>query len=100
MRLRPMTQPEYEAWLEDDIKGYAQDKINAGTWLPEEAMERSAESLHSLLPEGLATRDQYLYTMEDEATGRGVGMIWLGKMVRDDPTLPLLYPDGGLPPLN
>jgi RimJ/RimL family protein N-acetyltransferase len=91
MRLRPMTQAEYDAWLDEEIKGYAQDKVDAGTWLAEEALERSAESFRSLLPAGLASPDQYLFTMEDEAAGRSVGTIWLGKTAREGKSKAFIY---------
>src|SRR5512138_3275462 len=77
MRLAPMTQTEYDHWIEQSIKDYAEDKIKAGTWQPADALERSAEDFRKLLPDGLGSKDQYLFMLEDEAAGKKVGMIWV-----------------------
>jgi hypothetical protein len=45
-----MTQPEYDAWLANAIKGYAQDKVQAGAREAGEALERSWAEFQWLLP--------------------------------------------------
>ncbi len=52
-----MTQPEYDAWLANAIKGYAQDKVQAGAREAGEASERSWAEFQWLLLEGLASAD-------------------------------------------
>jgi ribosomal protein S18 acetylase RimI-like enzyme len=73
--LIPMTQTEYEAFLARLIPEYAADNVRAGYWDPSEALEKSRKQTEELLPQGLQTRDHYLYTLYegDEA----VGSIWL-----------------------
>jgi hypothetical protein len=39
---------------------YAADKVEAGTWLPEEALQKSREGSGKLLPLGLASAGQFL----------------------------------------
>jgi ribosomal protein S18 acetylase RimI-like enzyme len=80
MRLVPMTQAEYDRWIEQSIKDYAEDKIKSGTWLPDEALERSAADFHRLLPDGLDSKDQHLYRLEDETAAKKVGMIWVASV--------------------
>ena len=79
--LQPMTPTEYEPWLEAEIKEYADEKVRAGNWSAAEAPERSAEEHRKLLPQGLVTPDNYLYTIRAELSpGTGttaVGMVWL-----------------------
>jgi len=77
MRLTPMTPAGFDAWLAHAVGDYADDKIRSGAWLPDEALERSRLEFAALLPDGLATRDHHLYTLEDEAAGKAVGMIWV-----------------------
>ncbi len=81
VQLQPMTSAEYEPWLEGDIREYADEKVRAGNWSAADALERSAEEHRKLLPQGLATPDNYLYTITAEpAPGEGpvpVGMVWL-----------------------
>jgi RimJ/RimL family protein N-acetyltransferase len=80
VRLVPMNEAEYQTYLDISIREYAEDKVQAGNWQPEEALEKSAQEFHKSLPEGVATRDQYLYTIEDETLGVKVGMIWLARI--------------------
>jgi ribosomal protein S18 acetylase RimI-like enzyme len=77
MRLVPMTQQEYDAWMDDDIREFAEDKVKSGAWQPEDALERSRQTFSRLLPDGLATKDHCLYRLQDEAANRKVGMIWV-----------------------
>lgn len=73
--LIPMTQPEYEVYLKHLIPDYAADNVRAGYWDESEALEKSRKQVDSLLPQGLQTKDHYIYTLVDG--GQAVGMIWL-----------------------
>jgi len=74
-RLVPMTQPEYDAYIERLIPDYASDKVRAGYWSEEEALEKSRKQTMSLLSDGLQTKNHYLYTLYDG--DEAVGRIWL-----------------------
>ena len=50
--------PAYRARL---AKDYARDKVAAGVWSPEEAPRRAEADLDGTLPEGVNTRDHFLY---------------------------------------
>ena len=73
--LLPMTQPEYEAFVERAIPEYAADNVRAGYWSASEALEKSREGYEKLLPKGLQTENHYLYTLYD--IDQAVGMIWI-----------------------
>jgi GNAT superfamily N-acetyltransferase len=73
--LRPMTEDEFQAFLSDDIHAYADEKVKSGNWTSGEAMERSRQEHNELLPDGLATAHQHLFTIESEGTP--VGRLWL-----------------------
>lgn len=45
VRLIPMNETEYQAYLGIAIREYAGDKAQAGNWQPEEALENSAQGL-------------------------------------------------------
>ncbi|CAG0931800.1 diamine N-acetyltransferase [Thermoflexales bacterium] len=91
IRLIPMTETEYQAYLDISIREYAEDKVKAGNWQPEEALERSAQEFQRLLPEGVATRDQYLYNIEEAALGIKVGMIWLARIMQGAHAIMFIY---------
>jgi ribosomal protein S18 acetylase RimI-like enzyme len=78
-----MTQAEYEVFLERTIPEYAADKIRAGQWAESEALERSRKEFLADLPQGVQTRDNYLYTLYDGDTA--VGLIWM-RAYLDHPT--------------
>ena len=73
--LLPMTQPEYEAFVERAIPEYAADNVRAGYWSESEALEKSRDGYEKLLPKGLQTENHYLYTLYD--VDQAVGMIWI-----------------------
>ena len=73
--LTPMTQPEYEAFVERAIPEFAADNIRAGYWSESEALEKSRAGYEKLLPKGLQTENHFLYTLYD--ADEAVGMIWI-----------------------
>lgn len=81
--LRPMTETEYAAWLEAAIPAYASDKVDSGQWSEEDSLERSQMEFAELLPQGLATPDNFLFTITDlQATA--VGVLWFAVRTRFD----------------
>lgn len=74
--LVPMTEAEYEAFLEWAIPDYAQDNVRSGTWPEAEALQRSEEQYRELLPQGLHTPGQYLFTVRDPKLDSSVGLLW------------------------
>ncbi len=77
VHLTPMTQPDFEDFLESDIRQYAAERTEAGYWSEAEAMPRSRTEHEVLLPQGLATKDHYIYTIRERETGAAAGVIWL-----------------------
>ncbi len=82
-KLLPMTQAEYDVFLERSIPDYAADKVRAGYWAESEALEKSRQEFLELLPQGIQTTNHYLYTLYDG--DQAVGLIWLRANV-DRPT--------------
>jgi ribosomal protein S18 acetylase RimI-like enzyme len=75
VKLTPVTQEEFQEFLERDIREYAAEKARAGHWAEAEALEKSRLEHERLLPDGPKTRDHHLYTIRAEEDA--VGMIWL-----------------------
>ena len=76
IRLVPMTDGEFRTYRENLIKGYASDKVRSGNWSVEESSSRSEKEIDQLLPDGLATQDQYLFSIRDDALAKNVGILW------------------------
>jgi len=77
VRLVPMTENEFETYLETAIVDYAADKTGAGDWSKEEALERSRKSYLELLPQGVKTENNYLFRVQLEESGEKIGMVWM-----------------------
>ena len=74
--LRPMTQAEWDRWLEAATRAYATDKVKAGAWPEAEALERSATAFRQLAPQGRETPGHEFRAIVDDAD-RVVGSVWL-----------------------
>jgi len=71
-----MTEAAYAAYLPEAIQEYAQEKVKAGTWAEVEAVDRSTAEYGQLLPDGIQTKQHYLFSILDDAEQPPVGMIW------------------------
>lgn len=77
IKLNQMTLTEYNDYLSFAIEDYAKDKIEAGTWDPEEALLLSKKSFTTLLPEGIRTKDEFFFTLFDENIMKSIGYLWI-----------------------
>lgn len=73
LRLRPMTQEEYDVWRERSEREYAGEIAVSRDLDPEAAAAASAGEFAQLLPDGLASPDMHLFTavVDDEPAGIG-----------------------------
>jgi RimJ/RimL family protein N-acetyltransferase len=76
VRLEPLQQEDFERFLEQEIRGYAEDHVRNGNWSPEGALERSRKEFEHYLPDGIHSRDQYLYSIIDQ-DGTKIGVLWV-----------------------
>lgn len=75
--LAPMTPEEFTAYLEPAIRDYAQQKIRSGDCTEHEALALSRAEYDKLLPLGLDTPEQHLFTVRDADSGEPVAIFWL-----------------------
>jgi ribosomal protein S18 acetylase RimI-like enzyme len=71
-----MTEGDFHSYLERAVAEYAEEHVRGGRWSAEEALEQSRKEYAELLPAGVASPDQYLYTLMDTSTQTPVGMLW------------------------
>ncbi len=76
VRLEPMTEAEFADYASGAEAEYAVEIIASGSLPEHEARSKAAADFAELLPLGLATVDQLLWTAYDGATR--VGMLWIG----------------------
>lgn len=74
-RLVPMRESDYEFWVARTRAEYRDEKMKANGYTFEEATRISEESFQKLLPQGLKTRDHYLFTVRD-SSDQVLGYVW------------------------
>lgn len=77
VRVRPMTQAEFDEWQTTVAADYAAEQVAAGRWPADGAVERALAENRLLLPDGLAT-PRMLILGGIAPDGRPIGRIWVG----------------------
>ena len=76
IQLIPMTETEYEAFMEISVSDQAQGQAlirNCGT---DEADELIRKQLGQILPDGLATANHYFYAIQAQEPEANIGGLW------------------------
>ena len=76
VKLEPIQQKDFEIFLESGIREYAEDHVRNGNWTAEEALERSKKEFEQLLPDGINSQHQYLYSIINEDNNK-IGVLWV-----------------------
>lgn len=85
--LIPMEQSEFEVFFEDNIVRYADENVNNGNWQAENALERSRAAFERFLPDGLQSKDQYIFNIFDDVQDLKLGILWVDVKM-DEPHRP------------
>jgi len=73
--LIPMTETDFQTYLQLAVVAYAQDKIEAGNWTEAEALKRSQQEFEQELPQGIETPANFLFLLINQ-NGEAVGYLW------------------------
>lgn len=76
--LRKMSSSEFEEYIDNTISIYAKEKIESGNWTEDEAFLRSESEYNKLLPNGVNSDNNHLFSILNE-TNEVIGMIWLNE---------------------
>ena len=76
VKLEPLQQEDFERFLERGIREYAEDHVRNGNWPAEGALERSRKEFEHYLPDGIHTKDQYLWSLLDGEANK-LGVLWV-----------------------
>ncbi len=83
LALRPLREDEVADYVARGQASYARDMV-AQAGIPEAAARAKAEQdWANLLPRGLASPGQFLFALEDKATGERVGDLWFAERDSD-----------------
>ena len=72
-----MSQNSFLGYKENLIRGYAQEKVKAGTWLEEESLQKAIETTERLLPQGINTPNHHMLDIVLADSNEKIGMSWL-----------------------
>lgn len=75
--LKAMNNKDFQEFIKVAVKDYAKDKVDAGNWSEDEALDLSMKDFNQLLPEGEKTELNYLYSIFHDDLN--VGMIWIAQ---------------------
>jgi RimJ/RimL family protein N-acetyltransferase len=76
IRLRPLTEQEWEPIQRETIAEYAREHVRGGRWGQDEALDKAREELDGLLPDGIHTEGHTFYAIVDSSSGKPVGHLW------------------------
>ena len=76
VQLLPMTESDLQIYLQNAVEEYAQEHVRAGNWHPSEALQKSENEFQQLLPNGVTSKDQHLFSIVDDTTRMKVGILW------------------------
>ena len=91
VKLVPMSPGEFTAYLGKAIANYADEHVKSGNWSADEALQKSEREFHDLLPDGVASKDNYLYTITDAESGAKVGILWVAKQAHKPTPIAFIY---------
>jgi len=72
-----MTEAEYLAYLDNLHTGYADEQVKAGSWPADQALELAKAEIKEMLPDGLSTKNNHLYSLYTQDEPSPVGVLWI-----------------------
>lgn len=79
VRFVSMTDSEFQIYRKHSIEGYAQEHVKAGNWDASDALQKAEKEFLQLLPDGIASKNQHLLSIEEGDTGVKIGLIWFAE---------------------
>ena len=77
VNLRVMTPKEFVSYEDADAQTYAENMVRAGFWSSEGAFNKAKNVHANLLPDGVHTKDNLFFVIEDTQTSESIGVICL-----------------------
>jgi ribosomal protein S18 acetylase RimI-like enzyme len=76
IRLEPMSESEFSAYLERAIPRFAESQVLRGVWVEQRSMDASRAFYADRLPQGRETPGHHFCTIVDAEAGTKVGEVW------------------------
>lgn len=75
VQLTPMNQETFDHYYKNSVKEYANQHVQAGNWKEEDALQKAENQFTDLLPAGLETNNQKLFSIVHNE--QNVGILWI-----------------------
>lgn len=89
--LVPMSESEFVRFLEETVPAYAADKVASGQWSHGESLELARKDFEELLPGGLATPGNHLFSIRSDAESEPIGWLWYAEQERGGTRVAYVY---------
>lgn len=76
--LKPITEEAFKAYMKVALLEYAAEKKKGENLTDEQALKVASDSFHQLLPNGISSPDQFLFSIVDDHSNI-LGTVWLGQ---------------------
>ena len=76
VRFIPLTKEEYQSYINTVIDELPKEFIRAGVRDQKKAIRQTKEQIERILPNGLETPNNFLYSILDKVTSNKVGILW------------------------
>ena len=80
--LAALTEEEFPAFFELAAAAYAKENVMGGRWLEADALALAHSETNRLLPLGIGTPENHLYSVRSEFNQEHVGYVWFAEMQR------------------
>lgn len=89
VKLIPMKEETFKQYYKNSLEDYAYEHVKAGSWKGDEAVQKATEEFEQLLPDGLATKDHFLFSVLHDS--EPIGILWLYVTPTDQEKLAFIY---------
>jgi ribosomal protein S18 acetylase RimI-like enzyme len=89
--LVPLPAESFATFFDRAAAGYAADNVASGRWSADEALQLARSEGERLLPQGVATPDNYFYEIKASADGDTVGQLWFAALPRGSQRIAYLF---------
>lgn len=91
LKLRKMSEYEYANYLKESLPNYAEEKMKGEGLSKEDALKVAQDSYNRLLPQGLKTENQFLFSVTESASEKVIGTLWFAKKVEGTKSYAFIY---------
>ena len=91
LKLKKMSLEEFSDYMKYAVKSYAVEKQKGEGLDEEDALKVANDSYSRLLPEGLNTPDNFLFSVVDKSLSQPIGVLWFAKKFNVEKPYAFIY---------